>query len=366
MEVEIVAVGNEILRGDTLNTNALFLARELSSLGFSVKAHTVIPDEPELLLEKFLQTSPKLKIFTGGLGPTLDDITETLAYQAFSSSPLKFANAFGTAPGLFFEGESSAVLLPGVPREMKGIFLSSLKAFLTQRFSPAKALGKEVFLLCQRKESELDPFLRQLEQTYPALEIGIYPSLGLLRVILSGEESSLSQAANDFSIQFSEDIYPAPSLESSIMTEMQAKSLTLSLAESCTGGAIAKRLTSVAGSSSYFKGSVVSYANEVKESVLSVPKEVIFEHGAVSEDCVLAMCKGVQNLCGTTHALATSGIAGPGGATVDKPCGLVYFALASFDQYRLWSIQVKSDRSGVIERAVNEALASLWKSLKLD
>lgn len=404
MYIEIVAIGNEVLGGFTVNSNATFISQALFKQGYRVTRHTVLPDYATDLRNGLAEALERnaVVICTGGLGPTCDDITRQIAAELFESDfrydqalacelkkrygnasvalddqatvPSKatiIKNLLGTAPGLIFRSEKAIlILLPGVPVEMRAMMLDVLTYLQATVPLVKKTLCKTLHFF-GLSEALVDPFLRKLQAKYPLVELGIYPSQGLLAVHLTLEASDeayadvqLQAIYDELAKQFSANFFESPQgrIEEAVQNKFLKEKCTLSVAESCTGGAIAARLTSLAGSSQYFLGSMVTYSNALKENLLAVPENLLQEQGAVSSEVIIAMWQGVLNLTGSDYAIAASGIAGPTGGTEDKPVGTVWCASGRRGSNpSVWKLQLRGNREMIIERTVNALLSSLLR-----
>ena len=391
---EIVAIGSELLSGLTVNSNAAYLSRELTLLGFNVQRHTVLPDDPEILKEGLAESMgcASIVIATGGLGPTCDDLSRSAAAELFDSSlhfdevwaaelkarygdlifptlenqatvpakALVLPNPIGTAAGLIFhDGLRTLILLPGVPIEMKELFSAQVVPFLKKHFRTDQKLFTEEIYFSNTYEAQVDPTLRKLKEEYPDLSFGIYPSLGLLTVQIQTQSDPLHlELASAFlKKQFAEKLIPGP-IEGALHALFTSKNMTLSLAESCTGGAMAARLVSWPGASQYFLGSIVAYSNELKTKILQVPEAVLQEYGAVSAETAVAMAEGVRALTKSTYSIAITGIAGPSGGTPEKPVGTVFYAISGPKTLAKHLQGFGSARDDLAD--VNAALGSLY------
>jgi nicotinamide-nucleotide amidase len=403
MTFEIINIGDEVLSGQTLNTNAFYLSQELERAGFLVCRHVTLPDNPHLLkrgLQEALARNNYV-ITTGGLGPTLDDNTRRIAAEIFDSDfilneeiaedlkrrygenlsslidqatvPKKaiiLKNEIGTAPGFIFINDKKVLLLlPGPPVEMKKMFFEKALPhlhLLTQ--GQAKYYTKSVNLF-NLPESAVDPLLRELSLKYPTIQIGIYSSYGILnvclKVIAKNEEEAnplLAEPYQEICNHYRSFLFESNSgkIEESIHKRFIEKKLTLSVAESCTGGNLAARLTKNQGASVYFLGAIVPYSNELKTQLLGVSKDLLDMKGAVSQEVVEKMTAGILKLTGSDFALAVTGIAGPTGGSIEKPVGTVWCGIGQKNgSIHTWKIKGNGSREMIIERSINSLLAEL-------
>jgi nicotinamide-nucleotide amidase len=378
MKAEIISIGDELLIGQVVNSNASFIASQLHAEGIDTTRITVVPDSSEDIkraLATALERS-EVVIMTGGLGPTKDDITKKSIAEFFHaeliphkptlehikklfhhrSRPLKqvhtdqalvpegatvLPNPFGTAPGIWMEKDGKvAISLPGVPYEMEAITTGSLIPRLLQMNDTSYTYHQTV-LTTGAGESYIAELIEDWEsQLPPHFKLAYLPQPGIVRLRISAFGNDKKELHDEVEEQIKklEKVIPrlifgrgVTTLEAETGKILRAKNLTLATAESCTGGYIAHLITSIAGSSDYFKGSVVAYDNDVKEQQLGVSHQTLLKYGAVSEEVVKEMAEGVKNLLGTDYALSTSGIAGPGGGTPEKPVGTVWIGLAGPD-----------------------------------
>jgi len=403
---EILAIGDELIHGALLDTNSKWIAGELERIGAVVQRFTVVSDDPVQLRKAIEQACARADVVvaTGGLGPTLDDRTRDVV-AAVLGGPLEFheaswvqvqdwltkrrrpvpesnrrqalfprgavpiRNPVGTAPGFRVRiGAAEFFAVPGVPREMQVLVAETvLPAVLAMPgLQPTvqawlRVLGPSEALLGER----IEPFM--VAGRNPA--VGITASGGLLtvRIVAVGETREAAAAACEATAKelrpllgswlFAEGEVDLPEL---VVQRLGQAGLTLALAESCTGGQIGSRLVDVAGASKVFLGGVVAYANASKTALLGVPEAVLAQHGAVSEVVAAAMAEGARARFGADLALATTGIAGPDGGTVEKPVGTVCFALAAASGTRAWTVRIADlGRPFVRDRAVFEA----WRAL---
>lgn len=368
MNIEILAIGEEVLKGFTVNTNAAFLSKELRRRGYKVTRHLVIPDVPEIIEESITDAFRRsnIVITTGGLGPTSDDLTSAILAKIFPNHASHLHNSLGTAKGFAFSEQGKTIIaLPGIPREMEAMFLSEAVPFLAKHNPIKEKQYVEDLYFGILSENPVDSYLSSLKLER-GIEVGLYPSLGVLHVAFSGKERlKLIAAKEKVKEKFKDHFFDSEtgSLEEAVHKIFIGKNKTLALAESCTGGAIAKRLTTLAGASDYFLGSIVCYSNEVKEKFLQVTLD---ENGAVSLEATTQMAKGVLESTSCDYALAVTGIAGPAGGSDEKPVGTVYLAIAERGkQVVAGRFQAKGkNRSWIIEYTTNFCLFSLLKYLE--
>ena len=380
MLAEIITIGDELLIGQTIDTNGSWIGEKLNSIGLQVSHITSIQDKREQILNalKLASERSNLVIVTGGLGPTNDDITKHTLCEYFESdltlntdilkkiedyfkskklemlkvnkdqallphNCLVLENIRGTASGMWFEKKGVVYIsLPGVPYEMKGIMNENGLSRIIERFSKGKVVNKTV-KTHGLGESYLAEIIKKWEQDLVEdnVSLAYLPSPGIVKLRLTAigenEQLLLDKIENyiDQLIQLIPDYifgFENDSLESVVGDLLRNKQQTLSLAESCTGGNISKMITSVSGCSDYFKGSVIAYSNEIKQRMLLVENEKIEFYGAVSREVVEQMAFGLTKKFNTDYGLATSGIAGPTGGTKEKPVGTVWIAVANAEK----------------------------------
>ncbi len=406
MQIEIIAIADEILSGSTINTNASFMSRELSKKGYIVNRHNVFSDEI-VHLEKGLNevfTRVDLAIVCGGLGPTMDDRTKSVicklfdtaleveekiqkkltlrcknfeniaAIQEQSSVPvgaISLYNEIGTAPGLILKrGKKHFIFLPGVPSELKPMFLKDVLPFIEKSFSLQRHYFEREIHFCRLAEVQIDQYLQTLSTD---VQFGIYPALGTVRLVMKKQvenaeavEQSFSEIEELLKKEFYGYIFDAKNglIEEAIHREFKKKKATLSIAESCSGGSISKKITSLEGASEFFLGSIVCYSNESKENLLQVSSEKLKKFGAVSKEVVEQMLKGLLHTFSSEYAIATSGIAGPLGGTKEKPVGTVYIGIAKKNGFiRVEKFNFQKNRQRIIEATANYALSMLYRNI---
>jgi cinA-like protein len=407
MNVEIIVIGDELLIGQVTDTNSGWIARELNHIGWEVTEITTVRDRSREITDALNSSFGRADVvlMTGGLGPTKDDITKQTLCDYFGGKLVfdesVFANVetifrrrkltmnestrnqayvpnvctviqnpVGTAPVMWFERNGKVLVsMPGVPTEMKTVMKEAVISRLREYFQDHSSILHRTCLVKDFTESRLSETLSDFEAQLPAcIKLAYLPTPGVIRLRLTArgdEESYLQKIIDDefFKLRTilgshlfcGSDTTLAGAL-GSILTE---RGETLATAESCTGGNIAHEITRVAGSSVYFKGSVVAYSNEVKARVLNVSSETLSGFGAVSRETVLQMVSGVQRLLSSDCAIATSGIAGPGGGSVEKPVGTVWIAVRYGERSEAECFCFEGDREQVIARATQSALLML-------
>lgn len=384
MKAELLTIGNEILIGQIVNTNAVWMAQQLNEAGISVVHMSSVADDKRAILDAFAAAGQRaeLVLITGGLGPTKDDITKATFCEFFNTRLVTdqavlddvsgfftrrgrelteinrrqaevpegcrvIRNKNGTAPGMWMEKDDTIyVSMPGVPFEMKAMVTDDVLPELKKRFTLPFIYHKTI-LTQGIGESMLAELISDWEDGLAAKHIGLayLPSPGMVRLRLSSSGSEQDELRNRIERAFAE-VQPLiskyiygyeeygqeqPTMEQILGELLKERGLKLSLAESCTGGYISHLITSVAGSSSYYNGGVVPYHNNFKHELLGVDNTVFDTVGAVSRECVEGMVRGVMQRFQATAAIAVSGIAGPTGATPDKPVGTTWIAVALND-----------------------------------
>lgn len=414
----ICTIGDEILIGQITDTNSAHISRALNSLGIKVSKMVSIGDDHNLIVEslkKELQEN-EIVITTGGLGPTKDDITKKALAELSESTSYKtdqrqleivhrilsargldildinlaqadvpencevIPNRLGTAPVMVFRfpeerfgHKATLYSLPGVPFEAIGALDDILNDIKEHYF--LSDIYHRTVMTYGIAESALAEMIADWEDNLPAdMHLAYLPNAltGVrLRLSIYGgmredQEARIENELKGLHAILGDIIYSDKddTLESAIGEILKATGKTLSTAESCTGGMISSLITSVPGSSEYFLGSVTSYANSVKENVLGVPSKIIEEYGAVSSECVSAMAEGVRRLTGSDYSVATSGIAGPGGGSDQKPVGTVWIGVSSHMGTETFRLRFNSDRKRNIERFSSSALHILLKRIK--
>jgi len=410
MKAEIITIGDEILIGQIVDSNSAYIGQELNKTGISVTQITTISDDKDKILKAISEAEKRadLIILTGGLGPTKDDITkktiaeyfndelifnqdvynhvkQLLAGRGITMNELNSKQAYvpkgckvlfndvGTAPGMLFEKNNKIYFCtPGVPFEMKFLISERLIPYLKEKFTFDSIIHK-VVMTQGIPESHLAKLIENWENNLPKeIKLAYLPQPGLVRLRLSaqGEKEYLSKLIEKEIEKLNKIIpeaifgYDEEKIEYSVFNLLKEKGKTMSTAESCTGGNISALITSISGSSEVFKGTVVSYSNEIKENVLGVKHETLEKYGAVSQQVVEEMLKGVLNIMQTDYAIAVSGIAGPTGGTEEKPVGTTWIAVGSKDKIISEKHLFGEERSRNIRRASVTALNILRNFIK--
>jgi nicotinamide-nucleotide amidase len=375
VEAEIITIGDEILIGQTVDTNSAWMGQQLNDVGVDVDRVVSIRDTKEAIVEALENVKPKTKLvlLTGGLGPTKDDITKYTLQDYFGgdlvfnqeaydnverifkmfkkevievnrlqamipSTCIMLLNEMGTAPGMLFERDGVYyVSMPGVPYEMKHLIRTHVLPLIKEKLNPGVVIHRTI-LTQGLGESFLAEIIKDWQDSlHEEISLAYLPSAGMVKMRLTvkgRDEKFLNELIEDAVAkllpQIEKYVYGTENdtLESVVGALLKNDNATLSSAESCTGGNIARLLTTIPGSSAYFIGSVVAYHNNVKQNMLDVSENDLKTHGAVSEPVVLQMANGAKEKFGTDYAVATSGIAGPDGGTKDKPVGTIWIAVA--------------------------------------
>lgn len=410
---EIITIGDEILYGQTLDTNSHWISGKLDEIGVKVRTKTTVGDEREDILQSFKNAESRADIIliTGGLGPTQDDLTKPLLSEYFNSPlvtneealadvsrvferlgrPLtevnrkqaeipdiatKITNQMGTAPGMWLEKEGKVfVSMPGVPFEMRQMMSDTILPKLRNKFVQ-EVIYHKIVRTIGIGESSLAELIVDWENNLPDhIKLAYLPTLGMVKLRLTAMGTNLEKLQEDCE-ELTEQIKPLinqyvysyddQNLEN-YLGELLAKSnKTIAFAESCTGGYLSHLLTSVPGSSEYFKGSIISYAYEVKENELGVDAEIMNKLGAVSEEVVVQMSKAVREKLKTDIGISISGIAGPGGGTEEKPVGTVWISYSDKHKTVAKKFNFSKDRVLNIKYSAYMALNMLRLNFQAD
>ena len=407
---EIISIGDEILIGQIVNTNSVFIAKELNKIGIEVGQITAISDNSKKIINSLNLAKERadIVIITGGLGPTKDDLTKHTLCKYFNdvlienkdvldhieeiflkyvSTPINeknraqallpskakiFKNNYGTACGMCFKKENVYFIsLPGVPFEMKEIFKIEILPFLKSEFSRQIIVHKTI-LTYGLGESAIAERIESWENSLPkSIKLAYLPNLGRVRLRLSSKGSNEKQINKKINDSINE-LYPLlediivgiegeTSIEKRIFELFKSHSKTLSLAESCTGGKIASRIVNLSGASQYFKGGLIPYNNNAKVSLLNIPRVVIDKFSDVSEEVAMRMAIEVRKKFNSDISLAVTGNAGPLKGNNNEPIGKVFIAVSSENKSFVKEFNFGNHRERIIERAVNKSFEILLK-----
>lgn len=419
MNAIIITIGDELLIGQTIDTNSAWMGQELNKLGVWVIERIAISDDKQHIIDTLNKNISRADIilFTGGLGPTKDDLTKHVLAEYFNGKLIinedvlqhvteifskrnlpmlevnrqqamvpdnckVLFNQLGTAPGMMWQvpfsngeglGMRFIIAMPGVPFEMKHLMQTHVLPMIVEKTN--SQVHHRTLITAGIGESFLAHKIEHLENSLPQnIKLAYLPSIGMVKLRLTtrgskGEdlETTLNQHFEELKTQVKDYLFADNDepLEETIGNLLLKHNATLSLAESCTGGFIASKLVSIAGSSRYFEGGVVSYSYQAKQNFLGVKKETLDTQGAVSEECVKEMVHGTLQQFNTTYAIAVSGIAGPDGGTEDKPVGTVWIAVASKNKITAKKFSFSKDRFRNIELTYVFALKMLMDEIIL-
>ncbi|MBD1431221.1 competence/damage-inducible protein A [Sphingobacterium sp. DN00404] len=413
MKAEIITIGDELLNGQVVDTNSAWIAQRLGALHIPVVHITSISDKANAIKVALQQAEARADviIMTGGLGPTRDDITKATVADYFGTTLVRnevvlahvesifrrkarkmmpamnigqadvLANAsvlfndVGTAPGMAVERDGKYfAFLPGVPFEMKFLMENRVLPMLRDTYKSDVFVYNTYLLTVGIGESHLAEHIADIEDALPSfITLAYLPRIGMVRLRFTGEGSdieTLASITDSFKQQVVERVkdYVVSidncSFEEVLVQTCISAGATLSTAESCTGGTISAQITAVPGASQMFQGAAVVYSNQAKMDVLGVSPDTLVQYGAVSEPTVKQMAEGAKQVFGTDYAIATSGIAGPGGGTETKPVGTVCIAVAGKSETRAQTFHFKNDRAINIERTVIAGLTMFWDMLR--
>ena len=411
IKAEIITIGDEILIGQIVDSNSAWMAEQLNSIGIEVYQITSISDEKQHIIDaiNLAKLRADIILITGGLGPTRDDLTKKTLVEYFktklvlnhdilkhveqllASRNIKMHqanieqayvpenckcldNKNGTATGMMFDQEDKLIIsMPGVPFEMKQIMRDSVLPLLKEKYDTSYIVHKTV-VTHNYPESKLAHMIMDWEMSLPdSIKLAYLPSPGRVRLRLSvrGDDLNSINLLIDEQVEKLKKIIPGSissyngkPIEETVGDMLRKSGKTLSTAESCTGGTIAKKIVSIPGSSEYFKAGIVAYSNEIKEDILDVSHSVLEKYGAVSEQVVRKMAESARAIFNTDYAIATSGIAGPAGGTKDKPVGTTWIAVASENTVVSKLYHFSEHRGINIEKAAITGLNMLREMLK--
>jgi len=413
VNAEIIAVGSELLTPHRQDTNSLYLTEQLNDLGVEVRFKCIVGDDREGLTAaaKLAMRRSDIIIVSGGLGPTEDDLTREAVADAlglelrrdpeiaakleerFAKRGMKMSannakqadvltsaaalpNSLGTAPGQWIGGkydgqERLLMLLPGPPYEMKAMFEAECIPRLRARV-PVQHIATRTFKMAMMPESQVDARVAPIYKTYTDVETTILAGAGEIQLHLRCRKDSQPEAearVEELSEKIEDELADSifsrkgETIEQIVSYLLQMRSMTLAVAESCTGGLLAERITSIGGSSRYFLGGAVVYSNELKTQFANVPKALIDQHGAVSREVVSAMAEGIRKRCVSSYGVGITGVAGPGGGSEQKPVGLVYIALAGEEGTQVVERNFPGDRKRIRQFATQQALEMIRRAL---
>ena len=409
MKTIVINTGTELLLGDVLNSHLAFIAREIFPLGLRVERQLSVPDGPAIraaLAESSEQAD--IIFLTGGLGPTTDDVTREITAEFFGlelhhdakimaaiaaraarrgfrltdrtsrqaevpRGATVLPNKNGSAPGLYLAADAAPAkksphlfLLPGPPRELQPMFKSSVLPILREIVPEESGTDRRTYRIAGMGESLVEEAIGERLLEIAGIELGYCARPGEVDLRIIGERSALDQAETIITAGLGESIFSSDggSLEEVVVKLLAQRKQTLAVAESCTGGFLAHRITNVPGASAVFLAGYITYANEAKEGMLGVDPRLISAHGAVSENVAQAMAEGARQRTNAAFALATTGIAGPGGGTKEKPVGTVFVALAAdVATTQVRSFRFPDDRPTFKELTTQAALEMLRRAL---
>jgi nicotinamide-nucleotide amidase len=400
MKAEIITIGDELLIGQTIDTNSAWLGAQLSAMGIELYRKTAIKDGKQDILDAVSESLARvnLLIITGGLGPTKDDITKKTLAEYYGSGMRRdeevlahltkifrdrgremlesnmeqadvpeacqtLFNNHGTAPGMWFEKDGQVIIsMPGVPNEMKGIFVEMCIPKLQNTFTLPYIVHMTMVVL-GIPESLLSRKLETIEMALPAhIKLAYLPAYNVIRLRLTGyakEKGDLNAEMGGFfdkiatacgeHVLVRQDVEPMTYLSQWLIE----KNISIAAAESCSGGMIAQSLVRNAGISAIYNGSINSYSNDIKVTELGVKSETLAKYGAVSEECALEMAAGARLKFGAQLGISTTGIAGPDGGTDDKKVGLIYLAITDGENHMVKKLHLFGNRGQFMERSVN-------------
>lgn len=414
MNAEVLVIGDEILIGQTIDTNSGWIAARLTEHNIQTRSIRVLPDVEEQILQALEAASKRsdLVLLTGGLGPTRDDVTKQ-TLSRFFQSPLKMDdlvlqhierifersgrpllpvnnqqaevlelsevlfNEAGTAPGMWIEYHDTIfVVMPGVPSEMKYLMDHEVIPRLRQRRPSGRMLRHAHLLTSGIGESFLAELIKPIELGLPDyIHLAYLPSFSQVRLRLSAEgvNQALLDEELDIYVQRMKELIGVHvvnedrrSLEETVLDEMRSSGLRLAVAESCSGGMLSHLLTRIPGSSEVFLGGVIAYSNDLKVRFLDVSRETLQREGAVSEQTALEMVRGARRATGSDYAIAITGVAGPGGGSDEKPVGTVWIGIARPNTSYAQLFRLGKRREDTIHRSSRQALFQLLKTIRAE
>ena len=407
----LISTGTELLLGSTIDTNSMYLSQKLRDLGIRVIGKSIVGDSEEYLTKAFMigLESADIVIASGGLGPTKDDLTKEVACKVtgsklevldaevrkieayFANRHRKMAkcnikqamfpaqaaileNTLGTAPGMYLEkGEKVIILLPGPPREMKNMYAQEAEKLLKKKYyNETNTVVTRTIKVFGPGESQIEDILEEISADIGECSIALLAVDGEVHIKMTAEGRNIAhsrQIIEDFTKAIKYKIknnfigYDNETLFSVTAEKLITARKKIAAAESCTGGLLSKMITDLPGSSEYFCGSAISYSNEAKRMLLDIDEKLLSQYGAVSREVAVAMAESVVRKFGADYGLATTGIAGPGGGTDEKPVGLVYIALADKYKSKVKRMHFVGDRNSIRILAAKTAMDLLRRNL---
>jgi len=407
---QVICIGNEIMLGHIANTNAQFISNKLAVIGIKTSKHIGIPDNPEVIISSIREalSESEIVITSGGLGPTVDDLTLGCIGKALNKklvfnkkiaghikahfktrkikmpannmrqalvpeSGIPVTNDIGTAPGLIIPVNNRVLMaFPGVPFELYPMFENTAMPYLKKHFQINQIIKSRVIKITGLSESRVNEIIEDILKISGKVQMGIYPYPEEIHVkitVTEENEKSANLAINKIEKQVRLRLknyifgYDNEKLEEIAGRALLESKKTLAIAESCTGGLLANRITDTPGSSGYFKLGLVTYSNESKSKLLGIPVKTIKKYGAVSKQVAASMAKNVRILAGADYGIGISGIAGPGGATKKKPVGLIYIALSNKERTICKEFRFIGIRSLIKYKSTQASLNMLRKEI---
>ena len=383
MNAEIISIGTELLLGHIVNTNTAFLSRKLAEMGIDVYHTSVVGDNPARLTQAIKQAvhCSDIVIMTGGLGPTIDDITVGTITNLIDKKSVKWIkNKIGTAPGLIADYRGKVIVcLPGPPRELEPMFIRDVLPYLRRgRLNVPYSVDNcrswtiksRTIKITGLRESVVNNKVKSLLKLRPPTTVGIYAKLGQVELkIMSkakdrkGAEREIKKIEKKIVARLGDHIFGCDNetLEGAVAKLLVKNRLTIAAAESCTGGLLSSRLTDISGSSKYFIMGLIAYSNEVKKNILCVDSDILKKYGAASKEVACQMAVGIKLLAGTDIGIGITGIAGPTGGTRTKPVGLVHIALAIHNKLIARELRLRGSREEIKFQASQFALDMIRK-----
>ncbi|MFN3194701.1 MAG: competence/damage-inducible protein A [Chlorobiota bacterium] len=411
IKAKIISIGDELLIGNTINTNSAWISKQLTELGITVTSSVMIPDDENRIINSLKNSNEEIIITTGGLGPTKDDITKRILCKYFDSKliydeaqlerirnyfdkknrefkdvhkdqalrpdvSLSLNNNVGTAPGIYTEYSNRIFFtLPGVPSEMKDIFSNQMnnliKKFIENNSNDFYIY--ETIYTTGLPESELFEKIEDLDDDYEDVKFAYLPSasgvkirLGILNSTISNKpalfeevKDKIIEEIGNFIIEEQSDLIEAT------ISLLKQKNLTISVAESCTGGGLGKAFTDLPGSSDYFEGGIISYSNNAKVKLLNVNKHILEKYGAVSKQTAEEMAVNCREIFDTDYSISITGIAGPDGGSEEKPVGTIYVCIYNGEVTEVKNLNLSStNRDSNREKTIEYSISMLYRILK--